>query len=77
MNKKNARKKEKLEHALYRKFETYIPRNETVRHLFQFPHSCILERFIYSHDWSHLKSLFSFIVRENFRLNHRRSGMYQ
>ncbi len=46
-------KKEKLEHALYRKFETYNPRDETVQPRFQFLHSCILEL---------LKSLFSFIV---------------
>jgi len=32
--------------ALYRKFETNIPKNETVRHHFQFLHSCICERFI-------------------------------
>ncbi len=43
-------KKENLEHALYRKFETYNPRNETVHPRFQFLHSSILERFIYSHD---------------------------
>ncbi len=30
----------------YRKFETNIPRNG------QFPHSCVCDRFIYSHDRS-------------------------
>jgi hypothetical protein len=33
------------------KSETNIPRNETTRHRYQFPHSCICEIFIYSHDW--------------------------
>jgi hypothetical protein len=36
--------------ALNLKFETYIPRNETVRPRSQFLHSCTCERFIYSHD---------------------------
>jgi hypothetical protein len=36
--------------TLYRKFETNIPRNETARPRFQFPHSCICERFVYVHD---------------------------
>ncbi len=36
--------------ALYRKFETYISRNETVRPHSQFLHSCISEQFIYSHN---------------------------
>ncbi len=38
--------------TLYRKFETNIPRNETARPRSQFLHSCICERFIYSHDQS-------------------------
>jgi hypothetical protein len=38
--------------ALYRKFETNIPRNETARPRSQFLHSCICARFIYSHDRS-------------------------
>jgi hypothetical protein len=38
--------------ALYRKFETDIPRNETARPRSQFLHSCICERFTYSHDRS-------------------------
>jgi hypothetical protein len=77
MNKKNSSKKEKLEHALYRKFET--PRNETVQLRFQFLHSCILEPFIYSHDWSYLKSLFSFNVWRTFGsiIGAERSGTYQ
>ncbi len=36
MNKKSSSKKEKLEHALYQKFETYNPRNENVQPLSQF-----------------------------------------
>jgi hypothetical protein len=32
------------------KFETNIPRNETVRPRSQFLHSCIYAQFIYSHD---------------------------
>ncbi len=37
----------------YRDFETNIPkeRNCTASQS-QFPHSCVCERFIYSHDWS-------------------------
>jgi len=34
--------------TLYRKFETNIPRNETMRLHSKFLHSCICERFIYS-----------------------------
>jgi hypothetical protein len=41
-------KKEKLEHARYRKFETYNPRNENVQPRFQFLHTCILARFIFT-----------------------------
>jgi hypothetical protein len=37
--------------TLYRKFETNVPINETARPRSQFPHSCICERFIYSHYW--------------------------
>jgi hypothetical protein len=37
---------------LYRKFERNIPRNGTARPCSQFLHSCICERFIYSHDRS-------------------------
>jgi hypothetical protein len=36
----------------YRKFETNIPRKGIVRPQSQFPHSCVCERFIYSHDQS-------------------------
>jgi hypothetical protein len=36
--------------TLNRKFETYLPRNETARPLSQFLHSCTYERFIYSQD---------------------------
>jgi hypothetical protein len=36
-------------HALYRKFETSIPRNETSRPHSLFLHSCICERCKYSH----------------------------
>jgi hypothetical protein len=36
----------------YRKFETNIPRKGISRPQSQFPHSCICERFIYSHDRS-------------------------
>jgi hypothetical protein len=38
--------------ALYRKFETNIPRNETARPHSQFLHLCFGERFINFHDWS-------------------------
>ncbi len=33
----------------YRKFETNIPRKGIARPQSQFPHSCVWERFIYSH----------------------------
>jgi hypothetical protein len=36
----------------YRKFETNIPRKGIARPPSQFPHSCVWERFIYSHDQS-------------------------
>jgi hypothetical protein len=36
----------------YRKFETNIPRKGIARPLSQFPHSCVCERFLYSHDRS-------------------------
>jgi hypothetical protein len=36
----------------YRKFETNIPRKRIARPQSQFPHSCVCERFIYSHDRS-------------------------
>jgi hypothetical protein len=39
-------------HTLYRKSNWFIPRNETARPRSQFLHSCICERFMYSHDWS-------------------------
>jgi hypothetical protein len=35
----------------YRKFEITIPRKGIVRPQSQFPHSCVCERFIYSHAW--------------------------
>jgi hypothetical protein len=38
--------------ALYQRFETNIPRNETARPRSQFPHSFICKRFIYSHPRS-------------------------
>ncbi len=36
----------------YWKFETNNPRKGTARPQFQFPHSCVCERFIYSHNRS-------------------------
>jgi hypothetical protein len=38
--------------ALYQRFETNIPSNETARPCSQIPHSCICERLIYSHAGS-------------------------
>ncbi len=38
--------------AVYRKFETNIPRNETAWPQSQFLHLCFCERFICSHDRS-------------------------
>jgi hypothetical protein len=37
---------------LHQKFETNIPKNATALPRSQSLHSCICERFIYSHDWS-------------------------
>jgi len=36
----------------YRKFKTNIPRKGISGSQSQFPHSCVCERFIYSHNWS-------------------------
>ncbi len=36
----------------YQKFETNTPRKGIARPQSQFPHSCVCERFIYSHDRS-------------------------
>ncbi len=36
----------------YRNLETNIPRKGISGSQSQFPHSCVCERFIYSHDWS-------------------------
>jgi hypothetical protein len=36
----------------YRKFETNISRKGIARPQFQFQHSCVCERFMYSHDRS-------------------------
>jgi hypothetical protein len=41
-----------IKHTLYQKSDLYIPRNETAGPRFQFLHSCICERFIYSQDRS-------------------------
>ncbi len=38
--------------ALQRNSDLCIPRKGTVRPQSQFPHSCVCERFIYSHGWS-------------------------
>jgi hypothetical protein len=38
--------------ALQRNFGLYIPRKGTARPQSQLPHSCVCERFIYSHDRS-------------------------
>ncbi len=48
---------------MYWKFKTYIPRNETARPCYQFLHSCICERFIYSNDWSSADRSWEYINR--------------
>jgi hypothetical protein len=58
----------RINSALYQKILTYSPRNETARPRSQFLHSCIWERFIYSHDGSYLESLFSCTAWENSQL---------
>ncbi len=49
----------KLIYALYWKFETYIPRNETAWPCSKFLHSCILKWFLHSHDQSYLELYFT------------------
>ncbi len=44
----------------YRKFETHIPRKGIES---QFPHSCVCERLIYSHDWSALFAAGNYVDR--------------
>ncbi len=41
-------------HCKERNFDLCIPRNGTARPQSQFLHSCVCERFIYSHDGVHL-----------------------
>jgi hypothetical protein len=51
--------------ALYQKFETNIPRNETARPHAQFLHSCIYEQFTYSHDRSTYFAVLHLILWRN------------
>jgi hypothetical protein len=63
---------QKPRHALYRKFETSIPKNENGRPCSQFLHSCIWEQFIYSHDCSAYFAILRLRNdRENIQIVHR------
>jgi hypothetical protein len=66
LTKGTGRKRERRT-ALYRKFETYIPRNETARLCSQFLHSCICERFKYSHDLSSADRWWEYIKGSQIR----------
>jgi hypothetical protein len=58
--------------TLHRKFETNIPRNETGGPPSQFLHSCIGERFIYSHDrFAYFALLRLQTDHENIKIVHR------
>ncbi len=61
--------------TLYRKFETFIPRNETAQPHSKFLHSCIWKRFIFIPVRSYLESLFSCIAWElSAQLQEQREG---
>jgi hypothetical protein len=47
----------------YRKFETNISRQEIARTQSQFPHSCVFERFVYSHDQFAYSAVGEYVVR--------------
>jgi hypothetical protein len=47
----------------YRKFETNIPRKGIARPQFQFPHSCVCERFIHSHNRSDYSAAGKYVDR--------------
>ncbi len=47
----------------YRKIETNIPRKGIARPQSQIPHSCVNERFIYSHDRSAYSSAGKYVDR--------------
>ncbi len=49
--------------SLYRKFETYTPRNETALSRSQFLCSCVCEWFIYSNNWFSADGLWEYIDR--------------
>ncbi len=56
--------------TVYRKFETYIPRNESAPPQSQFIHSCVCERFIYSHDRSAHSAAGKYVGRSWEYINH-------
>ncbi len=51
------------EKTQYRKFETNITRKGIARSQSQFPHSCVGERFIYSHDRSDYSAAGKYVGR--------------
>jgi hypothetical protein len=48
---KSSRESPQTAKTQYRKFETIISRKGIERPESKIPHSCVFERFIYSHDW--------------------------
>ncbi len=54
--------------TVYQKFESNIPRNETVQPHSQFLHTCICEQFIFFHDWSTYFAGFYILIRRECRL---------
>jgi hypothetical protein len=57
----------------YRKFETNIPRKGIARPQSQFPHSCVCERYIYSHDRSTYCATGKYVDRSWEYINHSQS----
>jgi hypothetical protein len=51
----------RISHALQRKSHLFSPRTGIARPQFQFPHSCVCERFIYSQDWS------TYLLQQNWQ----------
>jgi hypothetical protein len=56
----------------YRKFETNITRKGIVRPQSQFPHPCVLERFMNSHDRSDYTAARKYVDRSWEYINHHR-----
>jgi hypothetical protein len=53
----------------YQKFETNIPRKGIAQPQSQLPHSCVCERFIYSHDQSAYSATGKYVDRYREYIN--------